>query len=95
VRGGQAVRIERTATGAAPLARANLLCSTIRAYNTTGDERRRQLAVVVSRARGEPGPLVEDRESGYFMDDYRESLWRRTQREFERLGWNLPTHSGA
>ena len=78
------------AAGSAPLARATLLCSTIRAYNLTDDRDRARLAVVVSRARGEPGTLVEDRATGYFMDEYREHLARVTQRTFDRLGWTLP-----
>lgn len=84
-----------TAVGSAPFARATLLCSTIRAYNVTDDEDRRRLAVVVSRARRELGTLVEDHETGYFMDEYREYLWRYTQRELERLGWTPPAPSST
>jgi hypothetical protein len=79
-----------TAVGSAPFARATLLCSTIRAHNVTDDEDRRWVAVVVSRARREAGTLVEDHATGYFMDEYREYLWRYTQRELERLGWRPP-----
>jgi len=81
-----------TAQGAAPFARATLLCSTIRAYNVTDDQDRRRLAVVVSRAQREPGPLVEDSHTGYFMDEYREYLWRRTERELKRLGPRAAAH---
>ncbi|MCA1706121.1 MAG: hypothetical protein LC808_23815 [Actinobacteria bacterium] len=76
-----------TAVGSAPFARATLLCSTIRAYYVTDDEDREWLAVAVSRACREPGTLVEDHETGYMMDEYREYLWCHTQRELERLGW--------
>jgi hypothetical protein len=80
-----------TAVGAAPFARATLLCSTIRAYNVTdNDEDRRRLAVVASRARRELGTLYEDHVTGYFMDEHREYLWRYNQRELKRLGWVPP-----
>jgi hypothetical protein len=75
-----------TAVGSAPFARATLLCSTIRAYNVTDTDDRRRLAVLVSRAHHEPGPLGDDSESGYLMDEYREYLWRHTVRELKRLG---------
>lgn len=75
-----------TAAGSAPFARASLLCSTIRAYNVTDDGNRKQLALVVSRARPGPGPLVEDQATGYFMDEYREYLWRKTKRDLELRG---------
>lgn len=69
-----------TAVGSAPFARATLLCSTIHAFNVTDNEDRRRLAVVVSRARREPGTLIEDHATGYFMDEYRDYLWRHTPR---------------
>jgi hypothetical protein len=78
--------IAMTVAGAAPFARATLPCSTVRALNGTAagtDESR--LIITISRPKYEAGVLVEDQETGYFMDDYRAYLWSEAQTKAQNL----------
>jgi hypothetical protein len=74
--------------GASSFARATLPCSTIRVINGTPqgeDDGQSRLIVAVRRAKDVPGPLVEDQETGYLMDEYRLYLWKKAQDELQRL----------
>jgi hypothetical protein len=76
------------AAGVAPFARATLPCSTIRVVNGTPQdepEAASRLVTVVTRSEHELGPLFEDHQSGYLMDEQRAFLWRKTRGELQRL----------
>lgn len=77
--------VAMTIAGQVPFARTTLPCSTLRVFN--GDQEGVQrVVVVVTRPIDEIGVLFEDRQSGYFMNAYRESLFHKTRAEMERLG---------
>ena len=81
--------VAMTVAGVAPLARASLPCSTLRAFNgmpQSENQERTGLIVTVSRPRYEPGVIVEDHQTGYFMDENREFFWQETVAELKRLG---------
>lgn len=83
--------------GESAFGRLCLPCSTIRAINSGNEDGgdRAKLHLRVERPLFQLGPLFEDRQTGYMMDEYRESLWRRVIRDGQRLGWIGPEHDPA
>jgi hypothetical protein len=85
--------VAMAAAGVAPFARATLPCSTIRVVNGTPQDEAEtgsRLVTVVTRPERELGPLFDDQQSGYLMDDQRAFLWRKARQELQRLNIAVP-----
>lgn len=76
--------VATTVAGVSPFSRATLACSTLRVFNVRQEDRER-VVISVTRPIHEVGVLFDDRQTGYFMDEYREFLFNQTRAELKRL----------